>query len=311
MMTARTGFQLISVLSLAVALALPAAPVRAEDPPSADVAAALERAQKFVNQGDYRSASTEYLHAGELSEGKSFPSWLGLARCYEQLGDFDKAADMARKARSLASSPKERTEATLDLGCALLAKPDAQANAEAASLLKEEVASQEGNRVSAEYFQALLELNRDGEAAEFLHSLGPKNRVEYLSCRVADTKQADALNERVHAIDPDLDVFPFGVKVMRPEIIHRAAPLVTGEALKHPSLSGTVIVEAIIDRTGRVQDPRVLKGLPFGLSESAVEAVKQWRFKPATLNGRPVKVYYVLTVNFKIENNPKPPPPPH
>ena len=208
---------------------------------------------------------------------------------------------MARKARSLAATPKERTEATLLLGCALLAKPDAQANAEAANLLKEEVASQAGSQAAAEYFQALLELNRDGEAAEFLHSLGPKNRVEYLSCKVADTKQADALNERLHAIDPDLDIFPFGVKVMRPEIIHQAAPLVTGEALKHGGLSGTVIVEAIIDRTGQVQSPRVLKGLPFGLSESAVEAVKQWRFKPATLNRRPVKVYYVLTVNFKVQ----------
>jgi TonB family protein len=301
MMSARIGFQLIAALALAVALAFATGPARAEDPPSGDVAAALARAQEFVNHGDYRNASAEYLHAGELSEGKSFPSWLGLTRCYEQLGEFDKSAAMARKARSLASTSKERTEATLLLGCALLAKPDAQANAEAANLLQEEVASQAGSQAAAEYFQALLELNRDGEAAEFLHSLGAKNRVEYLSCKVADTKQADALNERLHAIDPDLDIFPFGVKVMRPEIIHRAAPLVTGEALKHGSLSGTVIVEAIIDRTGQVQGPRVLKGLPFGLSESAVEAVKQWRFKPATLNGRPVKVYYVLTVNFKVQ----------
>ncbi len=43
---------------------------------------------------------------------------------------------------------------------------------------------------------------------------------------------------------------------------------------------------------------RVLKALPMGLDHAAVDAVKKWRFKPATLNGRPVNVYYVLTVNF-------------
>jgi len=45
----------------------------------------------------------------------------------------------------------------------------------------------------------------------------------------------------------------------------------------------------------------VIKGLPLGLSESAVEAVKQWKFKPGTLNGEPVEVIFNLTVNFKLD----------
>ena len=45
----------------------------------------------------------------------------------------------------------------------------------------------------------------------------------------------------------------------------------------------------------------MLKGLPMGLEESAVDAIKTWRFKPATLNGKPVMVYYNLTVNFKLQ----------
>ena len=59
-------------------------------------------------------------------------------------------------------------------------------------------------------------------------------------------------------------------------------------------------MEALIDRQGRVQDVRVLKGQPYGLSESAVASVKQWKFKPATLKGKPVKAYSVLTVTFRI-----------
>jgi len=62
-----------------------------------------------------------------------------------------------------------------------------------------------------------------------------------------------------------------------------------------------VIVEAIIDKNGDVTNVRVLKGLPMGLEESATSAVKSWKFKPATLNGRPVSVYYNLTVNFRLQ----------
>ncbi|MFY9820508.1 MAG: energy transducer TonB [Thermoanaerobaculia bacterium] len=297
-MTATPGSRLISVLALAVALALPA-PVRTEAPPPDEVAATLARAQKLLYQEDYRNACMEFLHASELAQGKSLPSWIGLTQCSEELGDFGKAVDAARKARSLASTPKERTDATLALGCALLVKPDAQANAEAVALLKEEMANPEAGRLQPIYFQALFELNHGGEAVEFLHSLGAQDKVESLPCRV-DPKQAEALNERLHAIDSELDVFPFGAKVTRPELIHQVQPEMTDEARKHPGFSGQVIVEAIIDRQGRVQDALVLKGQPFGLAESAIASVKQWRFKPATLNGRPVKVYYVLTVNFKV-----------
>jgi TonB family protein len=39
----------------------------------------------------------------------------------------------------------------------------------------------------------------------------------------------------------------------------------------------------------------------MGLDRAAVEAVQKWKFKPATLEGRAVKVYYVLTVNFQVQ----------
>lgn len=45
----------------------------------------------------------------------------------------------------------------------------------------------------------------------------------------------------------------------------------------------------------------VLKPLPMGLDRAALDAVAKWRFKPATLQGKPVKVYYTLTVNFQVQ----------
>ncbi|PYQ26205.1 MAG: hypothetical protein DMF56_25500 [Acidobacteria bacterium] len=62
-----------------------------------------------------------------------------------------------------------------------------------------------------------------------------------------------------------------------------------------------VILEAVIDRNGNVTEARVLKGLPFGLEQSALDAIKKWRFKPGTLNGQPVPVYYNLTINFQLQ----------
>jgi protein TonB len=66
-------------------------------------------------------------------------------------------------------------------------------------------------------------------------------------------------------------------------------------------IQGQVIMEAIIDREGNVTAVRVLRGLPMGLTEAATDALQRTKFRPATTNGRPVAVYYVLTVTFKLD----------
>jgi len=63
-----------------------------------------------------------------------------------------------------------------------------------------------------------------------------------------------------------------------------------------------VIVQATIDCEGRVTNVTVLQGLSHGLTEAAVDAISRWRFEPATFNGRPVTVYYNLTVNFRLQD---------
>jgi TonB family protein len=93
-----------------------------------------------------------------------------------------------------------------------------------------------------------------------------------------------------------------GDGVTRPEILIQVKPVYT-ELARKSRVTGTVILETTIDEQGNVTDVRVLKGLPMGLSEAAVEAVQGWKFKPATREGRPVQVYYVLTVNFQVDNS--------
>lgn len=93
-----------------------------------------------------------------------------------------------------------------------------------------------------------------------------------------------------------------GDNVSRPEIISSTRPVYT-ELARRARVSGTVIVEAIIDEQGDVVNARVLKGQPLGLDQAAVEAIRTWKFKPAMKAGKPVKVYYVLTVNFQVDSS--------
>jgi protein TonB len=91
-----------------------------------------------------------------------------------------------------------------------------------------------------------------------------------------------------------------GGDVRPPERLQAPPPVYTDLARK-ARLEGVVIVQAIIDRDGDVTSMKVLRGLPMGLEDEAVRAIKRWKFRPATLNGRPVTVYYNLTVNFKLQ----------
>lgn len=91
-----------------------------------------------------------------------------------------------------------------------------------------------------------------------------------------------------------------GGDVKAPVVINKVEPAYTEEA-RQARITGIVILETVIDRNGMVKDIRVLKPLPFGLSEAAVDAVKQWIFRPATMNGEAVDVLFNLTINFKLD----------
>ena len=73
----------------------------------------------------------------------------------------------------------------------------------------------------------------------------------------------------------------------------------------YPSLAqsahvqGVVILEAIVDATGAVTSVQVLRSIPL-LDQAAIDAVRQWRYTPAMLNGSPVPVIMTVTVNFKL-----------
>lgn len=88
--------------------------------------------------------------------------------------------------------------------------------------------------------------------------------------------------------------------VQAPRKIQAAPPSYT-EAARKEGIEGVVILRALINERGSVEDVEVLRGLPLGLSETAIAALKQWTFEPATLEGEPVAVYYNLTFRFRLD----------
>lgn len=64
-------------------------------------------------------------------------------------------------------------------------------------------------------------------------------------------------------------------------------------------VEGVVILEAVIDASGRVATVRVLRSIPL-LDQAAVTAVRQWQFTPTRLNGEAVPIVMTVTVNFTL-----------
>lgn len=67
-------------------------------------------------------------------------------------------------------------------------------------------------------------------------------------------------------------------------------------------IEGRVIVQFVIDKTGKVLDPQVIRGIGGGCDEEAVHAVLQAKFQPGLQRGRPVAVRYTLPITFRINS---------
>jgi len=67
-------------------------------------------------------------------------------------------------------------------------------------------------------------------------------------------------------------------------------------------IQGTVVLQAVISTQGTIENLRVVTGHPL-LAPAAIEAVRQWRYRPYILNNDPVEVETQITVNFSLAGN--------
>jgi protein TonB len=89
-----------------------------------------------------------------------------------------------------------------------------------------------------------------------------------------------------------------GGQVTAASIITQTRPVYPALA-RQARIQGNVVLHAIIDKEGKVAQLEVISGHPL-LVQSALDAVKQWRYKPTQLNGDPVEVDTTITVTFTM-----------
>ena len=82
-----------------------------------------------------------------------------------------------------------------------------------------------------------------------------------------------------------------------PVPIHKADPQYTEEA-RNAKIEGAVLIQMVIDENGIPTEPKVVRSLDKGLDGKAIEAVKQWRFRPGLKDGKPVPVTAKVEINF-------------
>src|SRR5579863_1272443 len=81
-------------------------------------------------------------------------------------------------------------------------------------------------------------------------------------------------------------------------LIHKVVPQYPALA-KQARIQGAVVLQALIGKDGTVTNLRVISGHPM-LTNAALDAVKEWRYKPYYLNGEPVEVETTINVNFTL-----------
>lgn len=87
-----------------------------------------------------------------------------------------------------------------------------------------------------------------------------------------------------------------GGKVQAPRLVSSVLP-VYPQIAQQANVTGTVVIDTTIDKDGRVAKTRVISG-PELLRGAALSALHQWKYEPSTLNGQPISVQMIVSIQF-------------
>jgi len=86
--------------------------------------------------------------------------------------------------------------------------------------------------------------------------------------------------------------------VQPPQLVNKTNPA-SPPLARQVRIQGTVKLEGVIGKDGTVQELKVVSGHPL-LIQAALDAVRNWRYRPTMLNGQPVEVITTIDVNFTL-----------
>jgi TonB family protein len=312
----RTLRSLLAFTALAL-LTLGAAPA-AE--PTADKAAAetLAQAWKLLEGRQFREAARAFEKADELMGGKCGACQVGLSRAQHAAGNRKAAIAAARRATAVLTRPDSLAQAWNQLGVALISDKKKDLEEAEAAFRKAVELSGGGGLARYNLAELLLRAERHTEALEAARAymrtepqgfaaqsarivlcqakritdppiLDPRNLPEGTFCTPDELRLPDEPDQEAMKAD--------AARVSRPQKIHGEPPFYSEQA-RQDRAQGVVLLESIIDEEGCVRNLRVCRSLHPDLDKISSETLARWVFEPARLDGKEVKVYYTLTVNF-------------
>ncbi len=263
----------------------------------------LAKADELLAKREFSSAIQAYRRVNELTGGTSVAALLGIAiACYHEQR-YSESLEAAREMLELTDEEGMQKAANNLLGISILGLPDRKTAdlEEAERAFRKVIELSEGDDEAPRWSLAIVlhELGRENEALGTLNDLVSSDPPGPFADRARDlAREIQSEFEREVSESAIRQAGGLGEEGTQPVKIYAPQPHYPINARKR-GVQGHVIVQVIIDEEGRVSDTRVLKGHP-GLTEAAVNAVKEWRFKPATLHGKPIPVYHNLTINFRL-----------
>jgi TonB family protein len=120
----------------------------------------------------------------------------------------------------------------------------------------------------------------------------------FLSFHVSDRLISDVMSPEIEEVFATGAVRARG-EIQPPRLIKSVDPIYPTEARKN-GVEGVVILEAKTDERGNVADVRILRSIP-ALDQAAMDAVKQWKYEPKVIKGKPVPEVFTVTVRFMLD----------
>ncbi len=107
-------------------------------------------------------------------------------------------------------------------------------------------------------------------------------------------------NEAPHIPEISHEIYKVGGRISAPVLIHRVTAHFTDEA-REAKYQGVCLIGLTVDTQGKPQNVRVVRALGMGLDEKALEAVRQYKFKPSLMDHKtPVPVMITIEIDFRL-----------
>lgn len=131
--------------------------------------------------------------------------------------------------------------------------------------------------------------------------ISPDRKLTYVALYDPDSivcSEEDPLTGAPEAED-STEVLRVRARIVAPKLRNRVEPIYPEPARKNAE-QGVSMYEAIISSKGCIRDLRLLRSSTPLLDIAGIEAISRWKYQPATLNGRPVRVYLTVTVTYRL-----------